>query len=1141
MIFLKYYLQILVPLLACLVGYELLVTPNVQPAKSIKPSRWVNQHNPTGQGAQWWQAYFPEGSWQRQSPLVIEQDQFILLYQKREQLTDTRWRFSPLTIVINSKNQSDSNSSGQKENQRAIFIDNPKGAEIQFKSAFDWTLGHPPPVAQGQLSGQIEIYSPPDPKTNQGELRILAEDVRIDKRQVWTDKQISMKLGGSSVQGRYLSIFMDQDLLSESTAGATSKSQSPFAGLDYLQLFYVDQVQLELQNGGLWPTDPSGPDRTAKAYAKLDCRGRFQFQFHQSQATFMDGVHLEHVVEGKPIDTFDCNELRFNVGWNSNQDQTAWKLDRLEAIGLPGRDPNDQSRWVRLNAPGMQAEAHGQHLVMDLVHGMVSLSNVLPGSAPKNSSRVLLKRGNMQITSPNIQYQNPEALSNAQESKFTRLGWVIADGIGQAQVESEEGEIWNLRWSKRLSIRPHENRDLISIDGGANISSSLRGRFVAEKLHLWVLPVDESIAAKLAPYYPDGKLPAFIPDSIAADGQVIVNAPELNAQVESMAIRFRHLDPQEAHRAGYSISEPGAKPNAPKGPSTGPSSILSPPNLATPALQNPASNTQLNPPGNSLANASPTTPLGNRPAPPSNPPSTPPNAPISITGKTLQADIVRIGNESIVENLTLEGNFTLLREFLSAESPWPLTATGDKLVIQSESSDRSNVYLVGQPAKISVGSGWVVAKELQLSQNDQLFWINQPGELVLPHEALSQEPNDGSWNWRSAPRIQWGERMTFDGRNARFGGGVIMDCRLQTDASTLWHLLANARTLTLDMSQRVPFQLPTGSGKNPKPAIRPEVQTVRLDGDVDIKAVQTDLAGVRRSAENFILPRLEFQVPSRTWVGFGPGQLWSRRFANTSSLATGILQPGNLQPGNPATPSPNPNPSPETLQCLHLTFVGRMEGSVPQRIVSLYDKVAALLGPIASWDDQLDVRNSERLAPQQSRLICDQLNLFDASSLSYNQGAALRPKGAFELDALGAAQLTSRTESGDVVVDASRIGYAAADDAVRIEGTVQRPATIRRLTGSNPSAPGQSDAGQSIQVSSASMRLRTGQINAQIRKIEGAFPMNMQPGSPQPGSNQPNSNQPSNSPMGASAPNSSSTLPSARDYNPLNPRGSRPR
>ena len=433
MTFLKHYFQILIPMLACFAGYELFIAPGIEPIKSQKQARWTQQSGLSNEQPQWWGAYFPEGSWQRQSPLVIQQDQFILLYQKRQQLSDTRWRFSPLTIVITQK--------GQSDQQRAIFIDNPKGAEIQFKSAFDWTLGHPPPVSQGQLSGPITIYSPPDPKTNQGELRIEAEDVRIDKRQVWTDKQIRMKLGGSSVQGRYLSIFMDQDLLSDSNPSTPSKSDSPFAGLDYLQLFYVDQVQVELQNGGLWPSDPLGPQRDAKAHAKLDCRGRFQFQFHQSQATFMDGVHLEHVVEGKPIDTFDCNELRFTVGWSQSQtkEQESWKLDRLEAIGLPGRDPNDQSRWIRLDAPGMQAQAHGQHLVMDLVHGMVSLSNVLPGAAPKNSSRVFLKRGNIQITSPNIQYQNPEVLANGQSSKFTRLGWVIADGIGQAQVESQEG------------------------------------------------------------------------------------------------------------------------------------------------------------------------------------------------------------------------------------------------------------------------------------------------------------------------------------------------------------------------------------------------------------------------------------------------------------------------------------------------------------------------------------------------------------------------------------------------------------------------------------------------------------------------------------------------------------------------------
>ena len=215
-----------------------------------------------------------------------------------------------------------------------------------------------------------------------------------------------------------------------------------------------------------------------------------------------------------------------------------------------------------------------------------------------------------------------------------------------------------------------------------------------------------------------------------------------------------------------------------------------------------------------------------------------------------------------------------------------------------------------------------------------------------------------------------------------------------------------------------------------------------------------------------------------------------------------------------------------------------MEGSIPQKMVSFYDKIAALLGPIATWEDYVDVKNAERLAKHQTRLFCDQLNLFDASSLSYNRNANASPNGTWELDALGAAQLTSRTDTGDVILDASRIGYAAANDAVRIEGSIQRPATIRRL-----STDGSNDSGQSIQVSSASMRLKTGQIDAQIRKIEGGLPANMQP--PLPGGNSPgaspNGARPpgSNPALGPTLPNSG-VLPSARDFNPLQPRGTRP-
>ncbi|MFN5915311.1 MAG: hypothetical protein ACK48K_00925, partial [Planctomycetota bacterium] len=137
-------------------------------------------------------------------------------------------------------------------------------------------------------------------------------------------------------------------------------------------------------------------------------------------------------------------------------------------------------------------------------------------------------------------------------------------------------------------------------------------------------------------------------------GQVIVKTPELSAQVESMAVRFRHLDPQEALRAGYTVSESNLKSKtAIRSQPVSPAPV-SPPVLAAPSLP-----------------ASPTTPKLPLPR------SQAAQAPMSITGKTLEADIVRIGSESVIENLSLEGSFTLLREFLSAESPWPLSATGD--------------------------------------------------------------------------------------------------------------------------------------------------------------------------------------------------------------------------------------------------------------------------------------------------------------------------------------------------------------------------------------------------------------------------------------------------------------------------------
>jgi hypothetical protein len=517
-----------------------------------------------------------------------------------------------------------------------------------------------------------------------------------------------------------------------------------------------------------------------------------------------------------------------------------------------------------------------------------------------------------------------------------------------------------------------------------------------------------------------------------------------------------------------------------------------------------------------------------------------------------------MGNMSTIDSLTLEGNFTLTRDQLTDETQWPLTARGDKLVLLGESKDITNIHLVGTPAKISVGTGWVEANELQLSQTEQLFWIDHPGELMIPVEALQDttpsaptpsnaiptllttpngsrsdrnDPSNTSVRWLSAPRVQWGERMTFDGRIARFGGGVALDCKMQSAPETIWHMTANASTMTLDLANRIPLrfqQMRKGQNDPTRATVKPELQIVRLDGNVDIRAAQTDLRGNRKSTENLQVPKIEFNMPTKTWIGYGPGQLWSRRLGNSNPISPNSLSPmTSLIQSNPAERLGSNN-----LQCLHLTFLGRMEGSVGQRIVSFYDKIDALLSPILTWEDSIDVRKSETLATNQTRLWCDQLNLFDSASLSYNQSRTASSNGTWEIDALGNARLASKTESGDVIIDASRLGYAALNDSVRIDGTQRRAATIRRIP--NGTSPAQAEE---LQVSSASMQLKTGQLEAQIKRIEGTLPpeyqrpgQNSQIGPTGPGGASPTS------PNGPVAP----ALPSPRDFNPFQPRNGRP-
>ena len=1163
MIFFRDYLRVLVPLFIAFTAYHVVLVPMLEPRTPKLTSTWVSPAIPVSDD--WWEEFFVEGDWQldkKNPPRVVKTETATLLFQTREQISDRHWLVKPISILLPQRQSGTS--------KRAVLIKNNDGAKIEFKSAVDWTQ-ELPPIINGQLLGEISIYSPPDDSSKNNGMLINTRDVRINNRVISTTEQIKIQLGNSIVDGRDLSIHMDKDLLTAEQPGV--RNDSPFNGLDRLELTYVDRVFIGLELGGLLPRKDIPDIAKRTAYATLKCQGAFEFNFHQSEATLKKNVHMEHIVQGLPLDTFDCEQLQLQVGWQGNQTVTGtptensgsnWKVERLIASGALGKDSRDHSGWLRLNAPGMQVEAHGQHLVMDLINGITTLSNRLPLATAREMTPVYLRRESVQVRSPEIEHQSAEAIANSSDSndatngklKSNRLGALQATGPGSAQMENN-GESWKISWGERLLVRPDSEdvtKDLVDIKGSANISSPTHGRFIAEHLYLWLTPMTPELATQLAPLYPDGKVPQALPDRMMADGKVDVDSPQIRATVEKMQVWFAYQQPNPLASVSPLVANTHSNSTI--------NSIVTP--TRTDAM---ATETNTLPTGKNTATsenlgqqALVLLPSTGSPAAPLKQPTAPinrvgarglttanPTSPFRVTARMMQAKVLRSGNETRIEDLVLDGNFALTKDQVSDESPWPLAATGERLRLSQGTNGTSDISIFGQPAKVAVGSGWVQSPEINLKQSENQFWIDHPGELVIPFEAIqknfantgtnaslvslpgsdngtlrnngfsrerSQSLESGSnIRWHEPPRLQWGNRMTFDGRVARFGGGVTLNCRMETDPQTLWHIEAHSNQLSVQMEQPVSLR-----SDSPVPQRQPQIAVIRLEDDVDIRAVQTDLKMRRRSIEQMKVPQLDMMVSNQTWLGHGPGEIWSRRL-------------GNDNPINGAFPSSSPTNSTtagrfaeNTYQCIHLSFLGRMEGNMAQRSATFYERIEALIGPIASWDEALNVHSVDRPGRNQSLLYSDQLNIFDASGLSWNQspnknrGAA--NNAAWEFEAASRVQMQSNTESGDLNIQADSLKYAAITDSVKVEGSRRQPAHISKSQINSPPLD--------LQVLNAALRLKTGEIDMQFVKFATTMTPNLQPGNTQPG-NVPLQSQPAG--QGASK-----YVPSLRDV-PIKPFG----
>jgi hypothetical protein len=789
------YFKVFLPLIGVFIAYRMFAVPYFEPPTQKKNRTWQTEHVTSVD--RWWANYFSPDDWRNKHPRILHTSDGVLLFENWQQLGPDRWKLEPLTVIMLQSKKEGATATESRSNP--VFVEAPHGAEIQFKHAIDWTTGRPPPVVGGQLLGEIRIFSPPASPGAKQSMLIETRDLRIDKRHIWTDQQVSIDFGDSRVRGRSLEIFLDKDLLS-TQSNTVSTGDTPFEGLDRLELIYVDEVHLGLANGGLWANQSKEKSATnAQRPASVDvfCRGSFHFDFHTSMAKVDDGVQVVHRVAGLPDDRFDCHLLSMHFDWstrNSSENKASSSLrdmdhiavDRIEAAGKETDDKRDIARLVRVDAPGILARGNGRWLEVDLKNGQIAISNRLPGSTEAESDPAYLEKESFQIWSPEIRFQNPElaiakpkpsippTIETAQQQP--RMGKVFADGPGQARMRTDDGDQWKLSWSNTLTLHPDGPEDRLTIDGSANASSDRQGSFSAEQLDLWLFQLSKAQFQRLLAQDPTRRPPEVLPNRIHATGNVIVKSPMLRAQIQDLQTWFIY-----PMLATDSQSAPVLPP---------PQNLVRAPKQLTPIQPIPQSNIS------GLGQLA-TTQFGPQP-PPADKLALKPKVPINVTGRTLKSRVMMIGNETSIDDLVIDGDVTLTRDQISETTPLPLTITG-KMVRMNTESGNSNVAISGQPAKIQIGSGWLEGPEITFNEREQLVQMKQPGFIVIPPEAMANRKTSttatskstSNIDWIEPIRVEWQGQLLFNGRIARIDGGVRIRGRAKTAEDTIWHLEGN--------------------------------------------------------------------------------------------------------------------------------------------------------------------------------------------------------------------------------------------------------------------------------------------------------------------------------------------------------------
>jgi hypothetical protein len=854
---------------------------------------------------------FPEGSWERDEPIVLESRQMRLLFKQYHSLPDGRVNLVPCTLVmLPDRNR----KAGREGGGRTLVMRAPQGAVLEFDEPLDLRQGKLAKLIGGSLRGQVTIRGTASDEGADDEIEIVTRDVELAELEIRTTEMVQFRYGRSTGSGRALVAA----LLPK--AGGPAAQGPNIGGVDSIRLDRDVKMRLEGFSSGLL----SGPDAQRPAAAPavaaeqppvfVSCRGALCMNVSANVITFEDHVDVVRTAADGATDQLACELLAIVLARREAKPGAAAAAGGLEPVEIQARGTP-----VIARSTAAELEAKGARLGYEIATRRI----LLDGDEPVS---LLIQGTEMQARS--IDYC-PGPPGDPGSLMAVGPGWLKARSPGSPPVEA--------KWQRWLRMRPDDAGHVASLAGEADVTIEAQGRLSAAEMHLWLdVVAGEAGQAPAAAAARGPHLAGVRPARMLARGMVEIDSDQLAARTERLEMWFKHVVP-----ATQPATEAVTATQAAPATSAAPAPASAPPGPAAPA--DPALPAR----GKLVATGGLVRGL------------------VSMAPGSNQIEEISLENQVQLVEQPPPG----MPAAPTADSQPGLEITGDQLQLSRPTRFDARAVVSGRPARVR-GRGLDLDGPLvEFDRGRNRLLVDGAGTLGLPMTQATSGFESLGMVGGAAPApaapaagepagrlvVAWKGRMDFDGLTARFVDRVVT-----TSGATAVH------AGSLDVVFTQPFDFSAQGLQRGAP--RPDVARIACGSGVRIESQSADADG-SRSLEKLFVRDLVFDRATGDVAGTGPGRLQSTRFGQGPALA----MPAGAVPGQ--APAATPPPRPDELTYLGVDFQKGLRGNMQRRQMEFHQRVEAIWGPVAGWGDTLAPHAPGGLPPRAVAITSDVLGV----------------------------------------------------------------------------------------------------------------------------------------------------------------------